>query len=88
MTKTNWKEDMIEAYKLLNENLKDVQNAQFVEYGYIGGYRLPDADENDSQFEEASKIVIDAIEKYNAAVTRYNRALALYERFTVTEVTN
>lgn len=83
-----WKDDMVETYKVLNENLKDVQGAQFVVHEYVNGYRLFDADDKYSQFEEASAIIIKAIEKYNKAVERYERAVALVERTTVTEVLN
>jgi hypothetical protein len=85
---STWREDLIDVYQRLNENLKDVQNAQFVEYGYVTGFRVPDEDEKLMQFEEASKILVNAIEAYDEAVARYERAVALYERFTVTEVNN
>lgn len=85
---STWKADMIATYRKLNDNLKDVQGAQFISHGHVSGYRVPDADENYSQFEEASAIIIAAIEKYNAAQERYAHAVALVERMTVTEVVN
>ena len=85
---STWKEDMINTYMTLNENLKDVQGAQYIIHEYVHGYRIPDADDNYSLFEEVSKTIISAIEKYNDAKIRYERAVALVERMTVTEVNN
>ena len=85
---STWKQDMIDTYRVLNESLKDVQGAQFIVHEYVKGYRLPDADDNYSQFEEAGEIIIKAIENYNKAVDRYQKAVALVERHTVTEVLN
>ena len=83
---STWKEDMLSTYETLNESLKDVQNAQFTYHGYVNGYRFPDADENNDEFQESSEIIIKAIKSYLAAEERYNRAVALIERTTVTEV--
>ncbi len=82
---STWKSDMIEVYITLNEALKDVQYAEFVDHGFIIGERLPDEDELSNDYKTAKAAIDKAISDYNAAVDRLARAKALIERKTVTE---
>jgi len=75
-----WLEELIEAYNILNEALKDVQFAEFISHEFFYAERIPDADEIEATLKAAEETLKKAETKYNSAVENMTRAKALYDR--------
>ena len=82
---TTWKEDMIDTYITINEALKDVQYAKFVDHEFMDAVRLPDEDEQAADYKTAKDAIDKAISTYLEAKTRAENAVGLLERKAVTE---
>jgi len=66
-----WFDQLVESYKLLNENMADLQTETIVKHEFLIGERVPDADE----IEADKKAEEDAKAELEAAIAEYEAKL-------------